>query len=137
MIEKYFLNGESLPTIPVPHDCVIKHIRLKEQCIEFVFEDDISYHDSIKNLGVSFKSLKVKYHLVNEDDFSLCKWENPSDDFYRRLDNRELTELTKEKYALEYLYHYVGYSSIIIKLFANGEILLDALVDYVEYEWIK
>ena len=38
MIEKYFLNGESLPTIPVPHDCVIKHIRLKEQCIEFVFE---------------------------------------------------------------------------------------------------
>ena len=137
MKEVYYLNKELLPTMPTPHDCLIKKIMVYNQFIEFIFEDDISYHDSIKNMGVSFKSLKVKYHLVNEDDFSLCKWENPSDDFYRRLDNRELTELTKEKYALEYLYHYVGYSSIIIKLFANGEILLDALVDYVEYEWIK
>ena len=35
MIEKYYLNGESLPTIPVPHDCVIKHIQIKDQSIEF------------------------------------------------------------------------------------------------------
>lgn len=64
MKEKYFLNGESLPTIPVPHDCVIEKIQLKDQCIEFIFEDDISYHDSIQHYKPDAESLIVRYHFA-------------------------------------------------------------------------
>ncbi|MBR6424372.1 MAG: hypothetical protein IKS29_00270, partial [Oscillospiraceae bacterium] len=68
MKEKYFLNGESLPTIPVPHDCVIKKIQLKDQCIEFIFEDDISYHDSIQYYKPDAKSLIIRYHFAYDTD---------------------------------------------------------------------
>ena len=146
MIEKYFLNGESLPTIPVPHDCVIKHIRLKEQCIEFVFEDDISYHDSIQYYKPDAKSLIIRYHFAYDtDDFSIYKWVKPMklfsklfliDGHYKQVKNSLLTELPEGKFRLEYLYHNVGYCSIITKLFSNGYIILDADIDCVEFEWI-
>lgn len=40
---------------------------------------------------------------------------------------------------LEYLYHNVGYQSIIIKLCSEGTgfIIIDAEADYVELEWIE
>jgi len=146
MIEKYFLNGESLPTIPVPHDCVIKHIQLKDQCIEFVFEDDISYHDSIQYYKPDAKSLIIRYHFAyDSNDYSIYRWIKPNrllsklfsaDDCYKRIKNCLLTELSEGKNKLEYLYHNVGYCSIIIKLFSNGYIILDAEIDYVEFEWI-
>lgn len=50
MKETYYLNGKEAPTIPVPHDCIIKDIKLDEGNPVFSFEDDISYHDSIKNI---------------------------------------------------------------------------------------
>lgn len=79
MKEKYFLNGESLPTIPVSHDCVIKKIRLKDQCIEFIFEDDISYHDSIKYYKPDAKSLIIRYHFAADpNDYSIYKWIKPN-----------------------------------------------------------
>ena len=37
---------------------------------------------------------------------------------------------------LEYVEHFVGYSSIVIKMFSQTEIVLEAFVDRVEYEWI-
>ena len=58
--EIYYLNGETLPTIPLPHDCVIKSLAIKDQCMEFVFEDDISYHDSIKYYRPDAKSLIMR-----------------------------------------------------------------------------
>ena len=146
MKETYFLNGETLPTIPVPHDCVIKKVRLKDQCIEFVFEDDISYHDSIKYYKPDAKSLIIKYHLADDpDDYSIYKWVKPNrllsklflkDGHYKRIKNSLLTELLEGKFRLEYLYHNVGYCSIIIKLFSGDSIILDANIDYVEFEWI-
>ena len=139
MTETYYLNGNILPTIPVPHDCVIKKIRLKNQHIIFEFENDISYHDSIKNFKPEAKSLIIKYHLLSDGDFSIYKWKKPSGfsnktGRYNCMDNNTITELSDNR--LEYLYHYVGYRSIIIKLFSNGFIIIDADVDYIEFEWI-
>ena len=146
MKEKYFLNGESLPTIPEPHDCVIKKIQLKDQCIEFIFEDDISYHDSIQYYKPDAKSLIIRYHFAYDtDDFSIYKWVKPMrllsklfsiDGHYKRIKNSLLSELPEDKFKLEYLYHNVGYCSIITKLFSNGYIILDADIDCVECEWI-
>ena len=139
MSETYYLNGHILPTIPVPHDCVIKKVRLENQHIIFEFENDISYNDSIKNFKPEAKSLIVKYHLLNDEDFSIYKWKKPSGFFnkngrYDCIDNNTITKLSDSR--LEYLYHYVGYCSIIIKLFSEGFIIIDADVDYVELEWI-
>ena len=139
MTETYYLNEKILPTIPVPHDCVIKKVRLENQQIIFEFENDISYYDSIKNFKPEVKSLIAKYHLLNDGDFSIYKWKKPSgfsnkNGRYDCVDNHTITKLPDSR--LEYLYHYVGYRSIIIKLFSNGFIIIDADVDYIEFEWI-
>ena len=146
MKEKYNLNGESLPTIPEPHDCVIKKVRLKNQSIEFIFEDDISDRDSIKHYKPGAKSLIITYHFAYyPNDYSIYKWVKPNrllsklfsaDGHYKRIKNSLLTELPEGKFKLEYLYHNVGYCSIITKLFSDGYIILDAEIDYVEFEWI-
>ena len=139
MTETYYLDGNILPTIPVPHDCVIKKVQLENQQIIFEFEDDISYFDSIKNFRPEVKSLTIKYHLLDDEDFSVYKWRKPSG-FYNKngrydcMDSHTITKLSDNR--LEYLYHYVGYRSIIIKLYSNGFIVIDADVDYIEYEWI-
>lgn len=39
MKEKYYLNGKEVPTIPVPHDCVVKDIKLDDGNLVFIFED--------------------------------------------------------------------------------------------------
>ena len=137
MTETYYLNGNLLPTIPVPHDCVIKKVRVENQHIIFEFEDDISYFDSIKNFKPEVRSLIIKYHLLNDGDFSIYKWKKPSGLFnkngrYDCVNNNTILSDSR----LEYLYHYVGYRSIIIKLFSNGFIIIDADVDHIEYEWI-
>lgn len=65
MNELYRLDTEALPFIPTPHDCVIKTILVEDnnQCISFVFEDDISEYDSIANQRPKAKSLVIKYHF--------------------------------------------------------------------------
>lgn len=108
-MEKYFLNGDTLPTIPVPHDCVIDNIAVENQYIIFTFEQDISYHDSIRYIKPDAKSLVIKFHLANEC-FSLYKWHKPikffaDEGFYKCIDSSELFKLTLQKYKLEYLNH--------------------------------
>ena len=139
MAEIYYLNGNILPTIPVPHDCVIKKVRLENQHIIFEFENDISYYDSIKNSKPEVKSLIIKYHLLDDGDFSVYKWKKPSgflnkNGRYNCMDNNTITKLSDSR--LEYLYHYIGYRSIIIELFSNSSIILAAYVDYIKFEWI-
>ena len=140
MTETYYLNGNILPTIPVPHDCVINRIRLENQYIIFEFENDISYHDSVKNYSKPEpKSLIIKYHLLNDRDFSIYKWKKPfkfskKNGRYDCMDDNTITKLSDSR--LEYLYHYVGYRSIIIELFSNSSIILAAYVDYIKFEWI-
>lgn len=36
MKKKYYLNKEILPTIPVPHDCIIKKIQLNDDTLIFI-----------------------------------------------------------------------------------------------------
>ena len=142
MIETYYLNKEQLPTIPTPHDCVLTDIKIENQSIVFKFEEDISYHDSIKTIRPDAKSLIVKYHLIDEESFSVYNWHKPvkifaSNGYYKSIDNCKLTSLATNKIKLEYLYHNVGYCSIITKLYSGGYIILDAEVDYVEFKWIE
>jgi len=65
MIEKYYLNTDVIPTIPVPHDCVIKEITFDSDFLVLKFEDDISYYDSIKSIRPNAKSLVVRIHLYD------------------------------------------------------------------------
>lgn len=139
MQEIYHLNGDTLPTIPVPHDCVIDNITFENQYIIFTFEHDISYHDSIKYIKPDAKSLVIKFHLADEC-FGLYKWHKPikvfaSKGFYKCVDSSELFNLTSKKYKLEYLYHYVAYQSLIIEMYASTTIRLELTVDYVEFYW--
>ncbi len=134
MKEKYYLNEKRLPTIPVPHDCIIKNIELNNDEIVFVFDDDISYNDSVKYYNSKAKSLVIKYHFAYEpNDFSIYKWE---DNCYKPYDKKNIRELVKGNFNLEYLYHNVGYCSIIIRLSSDNSIIIEADIDYVEFEWI-
>lgn len=132
----YYLNKDTVPTIPTPHDCVIEKVSIQEEYIIIEFEDDISCHDSVRHIMPDAKSLVIKIHLI--DDFYTYKMKH-----YRRpwckgdyacIDNLLLEKIV-EKGRLEYLYHYVGYQSIIIKLWSHSPITLDIQADYVEYEW--
>ena len=118
------MNKEQLPTIPTPHDCVLADIKIENQSIVFKFEEDISYYDSIKAIRPDAKSLIIRYHLVDEESFSVYKWHKPvkifaSNGYYTSIDNFKLTSLATNKIMLEYLYHNVGYCSIITKLYSG------------------
>ena len=137
MKETYYLNQDTLPTMPVPHDCIINKIILEEQSLVFSFTSDISRYDSVRNLRPYAKSLTIRYHLI-DDVYWLYKSLKCGKIFfkeggYKGLPQDDLFRLTDVK--LEYLYHFVGYESIIIKMYSDREIILDATVDYVEYEW--
>lgn len=146
MKEIYYLNQKELPVIPTPHDCVIKEIRLDAQNLIFIFEDDISVHDSIQAQKPGAKSLIMTFHLQDDIyDISLLQRKGHA---FNRLFHRlgvykeidiyknasKLRALTFLK--LEYLYHTVGYCSIILKLWSKDSIIMDITADYVEMDWI-
>lgn len=138
MKELYYLNQDVLPAMPVPHDCIIKSIALEGESLVFSFADDISRYDSVRHIRPDVKSLIIRYHLVDEV-YELYKFVKPGKIFFREgaykgLPQDALFRLADGK--LEYLYHFVSYESIIIKMYSEREIILDAEVDYVEYEWI-
>lgn len=145
MNESYRLDTEALPFLPVPHDCVIKNILVdkENQCISFVFEDDLSGYDSIAHFKPGAKSLVIKYHLDDVDDYELYKSLKPSllhrHGGYKCLTDVEkgshdaLIKLTNHK--LEYISHYVAYKAMIIELWAESSIILKLNADTVEYEW--
>ncbi len=111
----YYLNKDTVPTIPTPHDCVIEKVSIQEEYIIFEFEDDISCHDSVRHVMPDAKSLVIKIHLI--DDFYTYKMKHYRRPWYKGdyacIDNLLLEKIV-EKGRLEYLYHYVGYQSIII-----------------------
>lgn len=140
MTETYYLNADTLPTIPVPHDCLIEKIAVEDGYIVFTFEKDISYHDSIKHIRPDAASLVIKLHLADED-FELYKWHKSvrlfaPEGYYKRTDSKALFSLASEKSRTEYLYHYVAYRSIIIELCALTTVRLELTADYVEFHWI-
>lgn len=130
MTEKYFLDRETLPTIPVPHDCVIDKITLENGFLVFTFEQDISYHASIQYFKPEAKSLVIKYHLI--DDFSIYEYfaENKC---WNYTDSKKLSGFTANR--TEYINHFVSYESMIIDLCAGRSVRLEIEADYIEYEW--
>ena len=73
MKKTYYLNKDVLPTIPVPHDCIIKKIRIEHKWLIFTFDNDTSYYDSVRKLSPNIRNLILKYHLSNPEDFSVYK----------------------------------------------------------------
>ncbi len=133
MKEIYRLNEAEMPTLPTPHDCIIKEIKKENDFLVFVFEDDISYHDSIKYERPDAKSLIIKYHLVDTYEIYYRRWNK----LMRRIEYLELkheSELFATK--TDYLYQYVMNNQLVIKLWKNKEYVLNLSADYVEYNWI-
>ena len=121
--------------MPVPHDCVIEKIKLDGEYLVFEFENDISHRDSIKYCNHNARSLSVRYHLVDNLIEVFKKVYNPLIKGYVETDLNELSKPTNRK--IEYIYHNVGYRSMIIKLYKGKYYLLDIVADKVEYEWIE
>lgn len=138
MKEIYHLNGDVLPAMPVPHDCRIRSISLEDEWLIFAFEDDINHHDTANPVKGNAGSLVIRYHLV-DNGFSLYRYQKP---FVRFLGEGAFIGLKQDKLFslpaenLEYLCHYVGYNSIVIKMFSQSEVVLEATLDVVEYEWL-
>ena len=145
MKETFYLNQKILPTIPVPHDCIIKELHLEDDYLILIFEDNISHHDSINSIRPNAKSLVIKMHFVDDvNDLQLFIREKPDfvlhkagayNEYDLLEDGKNLSLLTNNK--LEYLYHNVGFCSIIIKMWSSGSIIFDIASDYIEYEWIE
>ena len=145
MKEIYYLNQEKLPVLPTPHDSVINRIENNGEFISFYLDANIDDEDDgIRFYHPEAKSLIIRYHLYLEDDFSIYKmkraprylhWLFPP--CYRLLDNNMLEKLAGGERNLEYLYHHVGFTSIIIQLCSDSEVVLEVDADYVEYEWIS
>lgn len=136
--EIYYLNQDTLPAMPVPHDCIIKSIALEGEFLVFSFTDDISRYDSVSRIRPDAKSLIIRYHLVDEG-YWLYKFVKPGKIFFREGAYKGLSQDALFRLAdgkLEYLDHFVSYESIIIKMYSDRGIILGADVDYVEYEWI-
>lgn len=145
MKETYYLNQDTVPTIPVPHDCVIKDIRVGESSISFIFEDDISQHDSIKSIRPGAKSLIVTFHLLTDISDATMFVRGRANRLlhrpgaYKEIDDTKLEAALHSLagHNLAYLYHNVGYCSLIIHLWAAKSIVLDLNTDYVLFEWVE
>lgn len=147
MKEIYYLNTKEVPTIPLPHDCIINEIKLEDDKLTFIFEEDISYHDGIREMIPNVKSLIVRFHLL-DDIYDIEMFVSSKTNrflhktrVFKEIDlikNRKmLANLANTKTRLEYLYHNVGYCSIIVKLWSAGCIVLDISADFVEFDWIE
>ena len=128
--------------IPIPHDCVIKEIQFDKNGLIFIFEDDISYHDSIKSIKPDAKSLTITFHMSKDID-EMTLYTKRQRRLFRSKSFYEETDLTHDKdkllalanNRLEYLDHYIGYKSIIVNLFSLDDIVLHLNADSVEFNW--
>ena len=134
MKEVYYLDGQARPVPPVPHDYKVNSISKEGEYLVF----ELSYggncpSDELHNT----KNLTVRYHLIDEVWF-LFKFVKPGILFfkegaYKGLQQDDTFKLPNNN--LEYLYHYVGFTSIIIELYSNTRIVMKLDADYIEYEW--
>ena len=144
MKETYSLNSDPLPKPPVPHDCVIQKLEIRDSFLRITFEDGISRHDAIKYLNPEAKSLIMRFHLPDDPDDRdnlLIRLESPVR--FRRqqcriLDISQLEKLTKDNSRLEYIDHYASCStnSLIIILGGSSTVHMEMTTDFIEYDWI-
>lgn len=132
----YYLNKEKLPTIPTPHDCVIRRVSIQEDTLFLGFEEDISCHDSIKQIRPNAKSLAIKIHLIDTFDVYQLKIQKfpRALKIYKGIDFKKVIEYSKNG-RLEYLYHNIGFNSVIIKLWYQTPIVMDLDAGYIEFDW--
>ncbi len=134
MKKTYRLDGPELPTLVTPHDCIIREIKRADDLLVFVFEEDISYRDSIKFVMPAARSLIIRYHLTDTYEIYYQRWNK----LFKRLEYLELkNENVLFSAESQYLYEYLMYGQLIIKLFSGREYMLTISADYVEYEWIE
>lgn len=143
MIERYELYGAGRATnLPNPHDFVIKQISMQDEFLVLEFEDDISRHDVAAYYHPEAKHLKIRYHMLFDDDdspeFVLFKGEQRKYEWvYILLKQKRLFDLPKDgNPKLEYLHTYVG-SGVIIDMCKFDAYRLELDADYVEYEWTE
>lgn len=132
----YYLNKSEVPTIPVPHDCIIDEVSIDGDYLVFRFADRLRQGSSMDHIDPDAKFLIIRIHLLDEFDVyrkELRKWRRNG--IYKEIDSSLLNKSAK-KGRLEYLYHYVGYQSIIIKLYCETYITLDIHADFIEYEFV-
>ncbi len=138
MKTKYYLNQDILPTIPTPHDCGVRAVEYDSEFLTLTFEEDISLHESIKDINPNAKSLRIRIHLL-APIFDTYKWKSKlslmkGEGFI--LENNDKI-FKKRLQPMQYLAHYVAYNSIIIELFQSEYIVLKIESDFIEFEWIE
>lgn len=132
----YYLNQETLPTIPTPHDCVVTSMEYDSEFLILRFEEDISHHNSIEGINPNAKSLTMKIHLLFNDEFEIYKWKKHlffGQEGFVLMKNSVISKLKQ----FVYLSHYIAYDSIIIELWNFGCVVLKMESDYIELEWIE
>lgn len=119
--ESFDLTEEQIPTIPEPHDCVIREIVLEGEWLVFNFENEISNHDSVSSIHPHAQTLTMKIQLSREDNIELLAYEHRK---YERVyvvrKPGGIFDLVKKSWRLEYLYHKVSHGSMQIELARLG-----------------
>ncbi len=138
IVETYDLTGKALPTIPMPHDCVLKEISLADGWLVLSFEENIARHESVQYSHPNARTLQMRIHLLDEE-FNLLAYEHRRyENVYVERKPKKLFELARREEQMEYLKHLVGYGEMQIELFQSaGSILVDLYADRVEMEWFE
>ena len=58
--EIYRLDENTLPSIPIPHDCIIDSVREGDETLEFIFEEDISKYDTASWYHPDVQTLRIR-----------------------------------------------------------------------------
>lgn len=136
--EIYRLDGDICPTIPVPHDGVIKAIESDGDWLIFTFEDDASYHDFIAYCHPGAQTIVMKIHLTEKSDAGVYAQEiRKYETVYVERKFKWLYNWPKKNNQVQYLFHYVGYRAIQIELCADCLCLLELQADIVEIDWME
>lgn len=138
IVETYDLTGKALPTIPVPHDCVVREISLADGWLVLSFEENIARHESVQYSHPNARTLQMRIHLLDEE-FNLLAYERRRyENVYVERKPKKLFELARREEELVYLSHLVGYGEMQTELFQSaGSVLVNLCADRVEMEWFE
>ena len=138
MIEKFNLCAQALPTLPVPHDAVIRRVFMEGEHLVFQFEEGIAVHDMVARIHPNARSLVIRYHLL-EPEYDYYKSFNKAGKWGYLLKKPEkLLRLAVRGNKVTYLDHYVSYASLIVVLFKGHTYRrVEMTADEVEYEWLE
>lgn len=132
--ETYRLDGETLPRIPVPHDCMVEHITVEGRTLVFHFEEDVNRHVSIQQHHPNARLLTMRFHMIGDEPCEAYRWRRRIPWIGRRkcwlpaaISDLAQTEQT-------YLTHRVGECSMVITL---AGAFVDAPVDCIDMIWTE